>query len=41
MEDTDNELYGIWKDRKDIKNVEDYVRKMRKSVFTVSIENNY
>jgi prevent-host-death family protein len=30
LEDTENELFGIWKNRKDIKNVEQYVRKMRK-----------
>jgi prevent-host-death family protein len=29
-EETDNELFGMWKDRKDMENVEQYVRSMRK-----------
>ena len=29
-DDTEDELFGIWKDRKDIKNIEQYVRDMRK-----------
>ena len=30
IEDTEDELFGIWKDRKEIKNVEQRVRNMRK-----------
>ena len=30
IEDTGDELFGIWKDRKEIKNVEQHVRNMRK-----------
>jgi prevent-host-death family protein len=30
FEETENELFGIWKDRKDINDVEQYVRKIRK-----------
>jgi prevent-host-death family protein len=29
-EEADNELFGMWKDRKDMENVEQYVRSMRK-----------
>jgi prevent-host-death family protein len=29
-EETDNELFGMWKDRDDMENVEQYVRNMRK-----------
>jgi len=29
-DDTEDELFGVWKDRKDIENVEQYVRKIRK-----------
>jgi prevent-host-death family protein len=29
-EETDNELFGMWKDRKDMEDVEQYVRNMRK-----------
>jgi len=29
--DSKNELFGIWKDRKDIGNVDEYVRSLRKS----------
>ena len=29
-ENTEDELFGIWKDKKDTKNVEQYVRNMRK-----------
>ena len=29
-DDTEDEIFGIWKDRKDIENVEQYVRKIRK-----------
>jgi prevent-host-death family protein len=29
-EETDNDLFGMWKDRKDMENVEQYVRSMRK-----------
>ena len=28
--DTDNELFGIWKNRADSKDVDQYIRKMRK-----------
>ncbi len=27
----DNELFGIWKDRKDLKDVDAYIRKIRKA----------
>ena len=30
IKNIDDELFGIWKDRKDIKNPEQYVREMRK-----------
>ena len=30
VEDADNELFGMWKDRGDMENVEQYVRNMRK-----------
>ena len=30
LEETGNELFGIWKNRKDIKDVEQYIRKIRK-----------
>ena len=30
LEETDNKLFGMWKDRKDMENVEQYVRNMRK-----------
>ncbi|GHV73260.1 hypothetical protein AGMMS49940_05620 [Spirochaetia bacterium] len=29
-EETDNELFGMWKDREDMEDVEQYVRNMRK-----------
>ncbi|MDR1934935.1 MAG: type II toxin-antitoxin system prevent-host-death family antitoxin [Candidatus Accumulibacter sp.] len=29
-EETDNELFGMWKDRKDMEDVEQYVKDMRK-----------
>ena len=29
-DDTDIELFGMWKDRKDMENVEEYVRSLRK-----------
>ncbi|MHB1689023.1 MAG: type II toxin-antitoxin system Phd/YefM family antitoxin [Ignavibacteriaceae bacterium] len=29
--DSKNELFGIWKDRKDVENVDEYVRNLRKS----------
>ena len=29
--DSKNELFGIWKDRKDMENVNEYVRNLRKS----------
>ena len=29
--DSKNELFGIWKDRKDMGNVDEYVRNLRKS----------
>ncbi len=30
LEETDNELFGMWKDREDMEDVEQYVRNMRK-----------
>jgi prevent-host-death family protein len=30
VEETDNELFGMWKDRKNMEDVEQYVRNMRK-----------
>jgi hypothetical protein len=30
-DDGDNELFGIWKTRKDIKNVERYIRAVRRA----------
>jgi prevent-host-death family protein len=30
LEETKNELFGIWKNRKDIKDVDQYIRKIRK-----------
>ncbi|GHV15421.1 hypothetical protein FACS189491_12330 [Spirochaetia bacterium] len=30
FEETDNELFGMWKDREDMEDVEQYVRNMRK-----------
>ena len=30
FDETENELFGIWKNRKDMENVEQYVRKIRK-----------
>ncbi|MCL2155730.1 MAG: type II toxin-antitoxin system prevent-host-death family antitoxin [Leptospirales bacterium] len=30
FKETENELFGIWKNRKDMENVEQYVRKIRK-----------
>ena len=30
IDDKGDEIFGIWKDRKDIENVEQYVRKIRK-----------
>jgi len=30
LEETEDELFGIWKNRKDIKDVDQYVRKIRK-----------
>ena len=31
VKDSKNELFGIWKDRKDMENVDEYVRNLRKS----------
>jgi prevent-host-death family protein len=30
VEDADDELFGIWKDRKDMEDVDQYIRNMRK-----------
>ena len=30
LQESENELFGIWKDRKDIENVEEYVRNLRR-----------
>jgi prevent-host-death family protein len=30
LEESDDELFGIWRDRKDMKDVERYIRNMRK-----------
>jgi prevent-host-death family protein len=30
LEETDDELFGMWKDREDMEDVEQYVRNMRK-----------
>ena len=30
IEEAENELFGIWKNREDTKNVEEFVRRMRK-----------
>jgi prevent-host-death family protein len=30
LEEADNELFGMWKDRKDMENVDQYVRNIRK-----------
>ena len=30
IEESENELFGMWKDRKDMQNVDQYVRTMRK-----------
>jgi prevent-host-death family protein len=30
IEETDDELFGMWKDREDMENVEQYIRNMRK-----------
>jgi prevent-host-death family protein len=30
LEEADNELFGMWKDRKDMEDVEQYVRNIRK-----------
>ena len=33
--DSKNELFGIWKNRKDMENVNEYIRKIRKGRFHV------
>jgi prevent-host-death family protein len=30
LDESDDELFGIWKDRKDMENVEQYIRNVRK-----------